>query len=742
MSPHICSSLTLEVANINNLVSDHHLLFFTINCTVGPTAKRTITSRDYTGFDIVCFKSDVSDALRKLSAIDADTLQTTLQENIDRHAPKRTRLVKERTKSPWYNDDTKQAKRIRRKCERRWQKSGLLVDKTKYIKEKCNANNVNRRAKQQYFSSKFVNASCPKEFFRLCDELLGKEATSELPTSLDKANLPDQFGQFFKSKIDNIRQDLESHPLDLCSGEEYCGQKLFQFQEVTESDVSLCIMSAASKCCELDPISTQTLKTCLDVLLSPITAIMNDSLRLGVVPDVFKIAHVKPLLKKTDLDRENLKNYRPVSNLPFLSKILEKLVLKQLLLHLETNSLKEPFQSAYREHHSTETALVRVMNDLLNVIDQGSCSLLTLLDLSSAFDTIDHALLLNRLESIFGISGTALSWFSSYLANRRQTVVVENHVSEEFILDCGVPQGSVLGPVLFVLYVGPLSTVIRGFGLSYHQYADDTQLYGTESAKRVDDVLSNTERCVLGAGDWMSRNRLKLNGDKTEVMFVGNKKYKSESVLRVGETNIQIVESVKNLGVFFDSALSMELQINNLVKAMNFQLRKISSIRQYISEDVTKTLIVSLVLSRLDYCNALLSGVPQTKLKRLQVVQNNAARLIFRRRRRESAAPLLRELHWLPVERRIVFKTCVLVYRCLEKTAPSYLSNLLKFYSVPRSLRSSNDPTRLDVPRIRTRSGMRSFSHFGPSAWNAIPQSIRESTSLTVFRKRLKTFLF
>ena len=258
----------------------------------------------------------------------------------------------------------------------------------------------------------------------------------------------------------------------------------------------------------------------------------------------------------------------------------------------------------------------------------------------------------------------------------------------------------------------------------------------------MNDVLDKTERCVLGAGNWMSRNRLKLNGDKTEVMHVGNGRHRVEAVLRSGETDIEIVGKVKNLGVYLDSALSMDFQIDNLVRVMQYQLKKISSIRQYVSEDVTKKLVVSLVFSRLDYCNALLAGVPKTKLKRLQVVQNNAARLICRGRRTDSAAPLLRGLHWLPVERRIVFKTCVLVYRCLEKTAPTYLSDLLKLYSIPRSLRSSMDPTRLAVPRIRTRSGMRSFSHFGPSSWNAIPQSIRESGSLAVFRKRLKTFLF
>ena len=357
--------------------------------------------------------------------MDAESLHAILRQTIDRHAPQRTRLVKERTRSPWYNEDTKLAKCARRKAERRWQKSGLLADKETFIEEKRKANNANRRAKEQYFNKKFANITSPKEFFHLCNELLGKENSSHLPTCVNNSELPSLFGQYFVSKIEKIRKDLENHPIDDNVGEEFCGHRLFQFDEVTEIEVSECIISAASKSCELDPITTPVLKSCLDVLVTPITSIINTSLRLGVVPDIFKSALVKPLLKKPNLDKENLKNYRPVSNLPFLSKILEKLILKQLLHHLKTNSLEETFQSAYRQHHSTETALVRVVNDLLNVIDQGSCSLLTLLDLSSAFDTIDHELLIDRLESRYGISGTALGWFRSYLYNRRQTVVIE-----------------------------------------------------------------------------------------------------------------------------------------------------------------------------------------------------------------------------------------------------------------------------------------------------------------------------
>ena len=200
---------------------------------------------------------------------------------------------------------------------------------------------------------------------------------------------------------------------------------------------------------------TSLLRQCLDEIAPYITDIVNASLETGLVPQSFKQAIVKPLLKNSGLDPDNLKNYRPVSNLPFVSKILEKVVLEQLSNHIARNGLQVCFQSAYRQHHSTETALLRIVNDLLQVIDKGKSTILTLLDLSAAFDTLDHDILLGRLRNTFGVSDTALNWFHSYLHERKQVVSIGRSQSKEQNILYGVPQGSVLGPVLFVLYTTP-----------------------------------------------------------------------------------------------------------------------------------------------------------------------------------------------------------------------------------------------------------------------------------------------
>ena len=230
----------------------------------------------------------------------------------------------------------------------------------------------------------------------------------------------------------------------------------------------------------------------------------------------------KPLLKKANLDPNCLKNYRPVSNLPILSKVLERIVLKQLLQHLESHCLLEPFQSAYRKCHSTETALLRVVSDPLQASDCGRVSILSLLDLSAAFDTIDHSILIDRLRTTFSCSGTVLDWFSSYLVGRTQSVFV-GHESTPSALKYGVPQGSVLGPVLFTMYTQPLSTVIRKSGHLYHFFADDSQLHNSTVPPDFPALSCSLRDCIEDVAMWMSENKLKMNDDKTELIAIDTK---------------------------------------------------------------------------------------------------------------------------------------------------------------------------------------------------------------------------
>lgn len=528
-----------------------------------------------------------------------------------------------------------------------------------------------------------------------------------------------------------------------------CSNKLSEFTPATEEEVRKLVMSSASKSCPLDPLPTSLLKECLTELLPVLTKMVNLSLAEGVVPARFKEAIVLPLLKKLTLDCEIFKNYRPVSNLTYTSKLTEKVVADRVESHTVTNGLHELMQSAYKQHHSVETALTRVQNDILLALDNKQCVLLVLLDLSAAFDTVDHSTMLQRLNKDFGITGTAHQWFQSYLTDRKQSVVIKGVKSDTTDLDCGVPQGSVLGPKKFTMYTKPLGDILRKYDIDFHLFADDTQLYLTfkpTDTKSLEDAKTVLERCIEEVRAWMACNFLKLNDEKTEFLLIGLPKQLAKiqkPTITIGNCTIVPVESARNIGCIFDCNMNLEKHVNAVCRASYMQVRKIGKIRKCLSVKDTETLVHAFITSRLDQLNCLLYGLPKNLLDKLQRVQNTAARIITKTKPSDHITPVLMSLHWLPVKYRIQYKVLLLTYKCLNGKAPSYLSELLQLYQPTRVLRSSEDGPLLKIPASRLRyTGDRAFSVAAPHLWNELPRKIRESRSVDNFKSNLKSHLF
>lgn len=456
---------------------------------------------------------------------------------------------------------------------------------------------------------------------------------------------------------------------------------------------------------------------------------------------------VTPILKKPQLDSEVLQNYRPISNLSFLSKLTERIVADRLTAHMRENNLQEPLQSAYRQYCSTETALLKVQDHILTSIDQRKGVVLLLLDLSAAFDTVDHAILLDTLEKDIGIKGQSLMWMASYLQHRQQTVIVPDGRSDSRPLSCGVPQGSVLGPLLFTIYTQPLADILRHHGVSYHLYADDTQLY--LEFRLTDEVsqqeaIRRLELCVASIRAWMSKNMLRLNDDKTELLIAYPKSTTAANLpgsVVIGDANITPSTQVRNLGVAFDSTMALEQHVSNICRAAYFHLRRIGHVRRYLDLQSAKQLVHALVISRLDGCNSLLYGLPSALHQQLQAVQKACARVVLCRGKYDHVTPMFKELHWLPISSRIQFKILVLTFKCLHGLAPEYLADLLTVYHPARSLRSSSQ-LLLVQPKSRTKIGERAFSRAAPRLWNLLPLGVRQCANIRQFKVCLKTHLF
>ena len=728
-------------------LGDHFLISFTVNMKVYEKEPKQISFRRTKAIDVDAFSNDLTTALPSvkecLSFEDAAICYNSVLRNVvDKHAPVITKVIKVVPTAPWFDTEYILLRRKRRQAERIWKKSGLSEDRMAFIQIRKETTTLARCKKKVYYSDNILKSSKDqKGLFNFLNKFNDSKQDSIFPCHENKTQLANDFNSAFTDKTRRLHDRFitDTDCEDELRSNQFAGDHLTHLKPTDVEELREIILESGVKCSGVDPLPVDLTKDHLDNLLPIWCHLINLSLSEGSI-DGIKLAEITPKLKDISSNHEQFGNYRPISNLCFVGKLAERVVLRRLNEHMTHNSLHIDRQSGYKKHHSTETLLVKITNDLLVVADKKSATVMLLLDLSAAFDTVDHKKLLDILFVEIGIRGTALKWFKSFLTKRKQKVRIGDTLSEEVIVEFGVPQGSVLGPVLFNIYIRSIYNIMSDLGFKIEGYADDHQVYkGFSPIFQVKVLAYDINRCFSRISDWMKCHFLCLNPAKTQIMVLG-----SDSVLeQIGihgvvldcGTCIRFKNTCKNLGVHFDSGLTFDAQITSTVFKCTSTLRKLYRMKFYLDTSQKKILTCALILSTLDYCNSLYYGINKQLINKLQSVQNSAARLIFGRRKHDSTSDLLKNLHWLRVEERVSYKLILLVFKCINAKAPSYLSAMIQFSG-------SHVHSDLIVSRSSTHYGDRSFVHAGPKLWNSLPKHLKVIVDINVFKRQLKGYLF
>ena len=744
--------LTHNALKVNNLLvedmqlSDHYMISFDINVEMVKQETKTITYRNFKGVDMVKFSeelvSKLQDDSRSSFGDKVNAYNTTVKGMVDDYAPQLTKTIKITPNAPWFDSEYKAIRRERRKAEKKYKRTKSAVDRDSFVELRKRTTNLAFHKKREHCARKIEKCNGTKALFGCVNELLDQKKPSILPTHESKSELASRFNTYFKQKICEIRKTFPPVVSTIKQTSNYTGPLLCVFEPATEDEIRSLIMTHGIKCSPDDPIPAQFLKPLVDTFLPIWTELVNLSLEQGSM-DCLKCGVLAPLIKDLDssIDNDILKNYRPVTNLQLLGKLIERVVDDRLEKHMNQNNLHSSKQYAYKVDHSAELLLTKVVNDLLISCDRKTPTLVMFLDLSAAFDTVDQDKMLKILHDDIGVRGVALKWFKSFLCGRTQKVKIGDEYSSEVELDYGVTQGSILGPKLFNIYAKPFPEELKIVSVSVEGYADDHQLLkGFNLVFQVEVLVEGIQKTFDVIENWMKENFLKLNSDKTQIMIVAPEGILEDILIKGTFINgkcIRFVKSAKNLGVYIDSNLSMDVQVQKAVTSCFNTIRLLSRIKHFLMTEQLQLLVCSLVLTVIDYCNILYYGMSKENLRKLQSVQNSAARLACKVNSydRVSSDELFRRLHWLKVRERIAYKVLVVVHKCVYGKAPVDLKALIRFSQ-------SNRTKKLEVKRCLGEMGNRAFSVCGPRLWNCLPTELRLNKDIDDFKKNLKTYLF
>ena len=753
-APERCSNpISLPVG-----YSDHNLIAITTKTKI-PKCKVKIThKRLYKKFIPDRFVEEVQNAIWSEVYATSDPeaslsiFMNILMGIVDKHAPLRKCTSKSKP-APWLNESLRDLMKKRDIAKKTLVKSGSVEDRLKYCQLRNQVTKMNQIMKKEYYKSRINNVKQDgRELWKTLNEIMGRKATggvsfveSEGRFLTNPPDIANYFNDFFTDKVATLRQGMSKTDIDTC---DLIKNNIMQaksctlsFKCVKESLVRKLLKALPDHgSAGTDTLDSKVLSLAADYISGPVCHILNKCLEQGVYPSTWKEAKIIPLPKDSKSPLSG-KNSRPIAILPVLSKLMERIIHSQIQEYFESNGLATGSQHAYRHNYSTCTALTQMTDDWLKGINNFKMTGAVLLDFSAAFDVIDHDLLIDKLKC-YGFEPNSISFMRSYLSDRTQKVYYNGSWSNSRGLDCGVPQGSCLGPLLYSIFTNDLPFVL--VNALIQMYADDSTLYFmATSCAELNKVLSYELGLVV---DWIKRNRLVLNISKTKSIILGSfHKLSSKPTLKlkIAKVPIEQLNTVKLLGVLIDNSLTWSEHVDSIVKKMGSGIAMVRKCLPYVPAHILGQVVKSLVLSYLDYCSPVWSSASKTVLDKLQVAQNRAARLVLHCPIRTNIDSMHSKLSWLKVDKRLALSTVTLLGNSVYTAKPEFLhSQVIRCSVVHNHFTRAADDGQVTLPQSNrnSRAFRKTVVYRAINLWNACPHNIRQSNSKFSFKYHLRKY--
>ena len=669
----------------------------------------------------------------------------------DKHVPIKTKRISTRHISkPWLSrgilKSVKNKHKLYSKMRKFPEKENL---KEKYRQYRNMLTSIIRKAKKMHYYTQFQeNMGDTNKTWKIINEIINKKGkVSKTPQKLQSADgekyltvdndIANEFNSFFTNIGPNLAAQINDAPLFESFLPER-NEKSFSFNPVTELEVMSEIKRLnTKKSCGIDAIHPKLVVDSAMHISQPLTHIINNSFQYGIFPEALKVAKVTPLYKKGSTDE--LGNYRPISVLSVFSKIIEKIVHKRLMSFIGKFNILNDCQFGFQKKRNTKLALLELVTDITARIDTGYFGIGIFIDLKKAFDTINHNILFRKME-LYGFRGVSLDWLTSYLSKRKQTVKINNSLSGKLEIQCGVPQGSILGPILFLLYINDICNSTNAF--SFKLFADDTCLFRFSNSQHVDISETQFQGEFSKVINWCQANKLTINDDKTNFsIFKSSRKVTQiENNLQIGSAPLNRVDYVTYLGVILDSGLSWKQHINKIKNTITPIIGIISKIRHYVPKSILVTIYNSLILPHLSYCIEVWGHTFETVLKPLYILQKRIVRLMNFANFSEHSEPLFKKFGILNIYKLCKLQTGMLIFDLKNK---NLASNELRYFEPishshnTRSLIKSN----FYVQRVNSTRSQKSVIYSGTIFWNSLPLDLKIITSRNKFKRNLKIHL-